>query len=111
MASTVTIPPWERYTLSVEEAAAYFRIGENKLCKIISKNENADFILWNGNRLQIKWKEFEQFADKLNCYLTNYPLQRESTYDMITNHIQSVCGQMRTHMLLHFAFVIDKEVG
>ena len=49
MASTVTIPPWERYTLSVEEAAAYFQIGENKLCKIISKNENADFILWNGN--------------------------------------------------------------
>ena len=39
MAATVTIPPWERYTLSVEEAAAYFRIGENKLRKIISENE------------------------------------------------------------------------
>ena len=65
MAATVTIPPWERYTLSVEEAAAYFRIGENKLRKIISENENADFILLNGNRPQIKRKKFEQFIDNL----------------------------------------------
>lgn len=65
MAATVTIPPWERYTLSVEEAAAYFRIGENKLRKIISENESADFILWNGNRPQIKRKKFEQFIDNL----------------------------------------------
>ena len=67
MASSVTIPPWERYTLSVEEAAAYFRIGENKLRKIINENENADYILWNGNRPQIKRKKFEQFVDKLNA--------------------------------------------
>ena len=65
MSATVTIPPWERYTLSVEEAAAYFRIGENKLRKIISENENADFILWNGNRPQIKRKKLEQFIDNL----------------------------------------------
>ena len=65
MAATVTIPPWERYTLSVEEAAAYFRIGENKLRKIISENQNAEFILWNGNRQQIKRKKFEQFIDNL----------------------------------------------
>ena len=67
MASAITIPPWERYTLSVEEAAAYFRIGENKLRKIISENENADYILWNGNRPQIKRKKFELFVDKLNA--------------------------------------------
>ena len=67
MASAITIPLWERYTLSVEEAAAYFRIGENKLRKIISENENADYILWNGNRPQIKRKKFEQFVDKLNA--------------------------------------------
>ena len=38
MAAAVTVPPWERYTLSVEEAAAYFRIEENKLRRIISEN-------------------------------------------------------------------------
>lgn len=56
----------ERYTLSVEEAAIYFRIGENKLRKIISENQDADFILWNGNRPQIKRKKFESYIDKIN---------------------------------------------
>ncbi len=61
-----SIPFWERYTLTVEEAAAYFRIGENKLRKIISEDSDADFILWNGNRPQIKRKKFENFIDRLN---------------------------------------------
>lgn len=60
------IPTWERYTLSVEEAAAYFRIGENKLRKLINDNQDADFILWNGNRPQIKRRIFERYIDKLN---------------------------------------------
>ncbi|MBQ7923392.1 MAG: excisionase [Clostridia bacterium] len=62
-----TIPPWERYTLFVEEAAIYFRIGENKLRKIISENQDADFILWNGNRPQIKRKKFEVYIDGLKA--------------------------------------------
>lgn len=61
------IPTWERYTLSVEEAAAYFRVGENKLRKIISENQDADFVLWNGNRPQIKRKKFEIYIDALNA--------------------------------------------
>lgn len=61
-----TIPTWERYTLSVEEAAECFRIGENKLRKIINDNQDADFILWNGNRPQIKRRIFEGYIDKLN---------------------------------------------
>lgn len=60
------IPFWERYTLSIEEAAAYFRIGENKLRKIVSENKDADFVLWNGTRSQIKRKKFENYIDKLN---------------------------------------------
>lgn len=60
------IPTWERYTLSIEEAAEYFRIGENKLRKIINDNQDAEFILWNGNRAQIKRRIFEGYIDKLN---------------------------------------------
>lgn len=64
--STVEIPVWEQYTLSIEEAAAYFRIGENKLRKLIRDNGDADYILYNGNRIQIKRKLFEQYVDKLS---------------------------------------------
>ena len=67
MAATVTIPPWERYTLSVEEAAAYFRIGEHKLRNLINENRNADYLLWNGNRVQIKRAKFEKFIDTLEA--------------------------------------------
>jgi len=60
----IQIPIWEKYTLSIEEAAIYFRIGENKLRRLIQENESADYILWNGNRPQIKRKKFEKFVDE-----------------------------------------------
>lgn len=60
------IPIWEKYTLTVDEAAAYFRIGENKLRRIISEDKDAKFILWNGNRPQIKRVLFEKYIDQCN---------------------------------------------
>lgn len=61
--SGLLIPFWERYTLSIEEAAVYFRIGEKKLRQLTLDNPTADFILMNGNRVQIKRKLFEQYID------------------------------------------------
>lgn len=55
-----------KYTLSVEEATKYFRIGENKLRRIIEENRNAEFILWNGSRPQIKRKLFEKLIDNIS---------------------------------------------
>ena len=63
------IPVWEKYTLSVEEAAAYFRIGENKLRNLISRNNNAKYLLWNGNRVQIKRNLFEKFIDETDGWI------------------------------------------
>lgn len=60
------VPLWQKYTLTVEEASRYFRIGQAKLRRIINESEDADFILWNGNRPQIKRKLFEEFVDRLN---------------------------------------------
>ena len=53
------IPIWRKYTLSVQEAAKYFRIGDKKMRKLIEENPNANYILWNGTRPQIKRKLFE----------------------------------------------------
>ncbi|MBO5303278.1 MAG: excisionase [Lachnospiraceae bacterium] len=63
MHTTKEIPFWEKYTLSIEEASQYFRIGEKKLRQLILENPAADFILMNGNRAQIKRKLFEQYID------------------------------------------------
>ena len=48
------IPIWERYTLTIEEASKYFRIGENKLRRLAEENKNANWLIMNGNRIQIK---------------------------------------------------------
>ncbi len=64
--STVQVPVWEKFTLTIEETAAYFRIGETKLRQIVSENRNADFLLWNGNRPQIKRKKFEEVINQLH---------------------------------------------
>ena len=59
------VPVWEKYTLSVEEAAAYFRLGEHKLRNLINENPRAEYLLWNGNRVQFKRKLFEKYIDEL----------------------------------------------
>jgi len=59
----IMVPIWEQYTLTVEEAAAYFRIGENRIREIVTENPNANFYLKNGNRILIKRKLFEQYID------------------------------------------------
>ncbi len=60
------VPVWEKYSLTVDEAAGYFRIGQNKLREIINRDKNAEYILWNGSRPQIKRKLFEKYVDGLS---------------------------------------------
>ena len=57
------VPIWEKYTLTIEEAAKYFRIGENKLRKLAEENPTANWVIMNGNRIQIKRRQFEKMID------------------------------------------------
>ena len=61
------VPIWGKYTLTIEEASKYFRIGENKLRRLAEENQNADWLIMNGNRIQIKRKKFEKLIDKLDA--------------------------------------------
>lgn len=60
----MTIPVWKRYVLTIEEAASYYHIGENKLRMIADEHPEAEFIIMNGNRILIKREKFEDFLDK-----------------------------------------------
>ena len=51
------VPIWEKYTLTIEEASKYFRIGEKKLRKLAEENIDAGWVIVNGNRIQIKRKQ------------------------------------------------------
>ncbi len=60
------VPIWEKYTLTIEEAARYFRIGEKKLRKLAEENPDANWLIMNGNRVQIKRRQFEKVIDSLD---------------------------------------------
>lgn len=66
MMNYADVPIWEKYTLTIEEAAKYFRIGENKLRKPAEENPAAGWVIMNGNRIQIKRKQFEKIIDTLD---------------------------------------------
>ena len=59
----IEIPYWEKYMLTLREAAEYFHIGEKKMRQIVDDNIDAKFLLENGNRVMIKRKLFEEYLN------------------------------------------------
>lgn len=57
------VPIWEKSNLTLEEAAAYFGIGINKL-REMSDDERCTFVLWNGTKRLIKRKELDEYLSK-----------------------------------------------
>lgn len=66
MATAETTPIYEKYTLTIEQAADYFGIGQKKLRQIVDEHDDADFVLHNGVKVHIKRKKFEEFIDSTN---------------------------------------------
>ena len=57
------VPIWEKANLTIEEAAAYFGIGENKL-RSMTGGEDCAFVLWVGNKRLIKKRLFDKFIEQ-----------------------------------------------
>ena len=72
------VPIWEKYTLTIEEASKYFRIGENKLRKLAEENPSAGWGIMNGNRIQIKRKQLEKIIDTLEVSTYRQDARREA---------------------------------
>ena len=58
------VPLWAKYALTLPEAVQYFHIGYKKLRQIVRKDKYAEYLLWNGGRVYIKRKLFEEYLDK-----------------------------------------------
>jgi len=61
--NTNAVPLNEKFLLTIKEASSYFNIGENKMHRIANEYKNSDcnFVLYNGSRMMIKRKKFEEF--------------------------------------------------
>ena len=58
------VPIWEKYALTVEEAAAYFGIGANKIRKL-SDAKDCKFVFWVGSKRMIKRQAFEAYLSTI----------------------------------------------
>lgn len=58
------IPIWEKSNLTLEEAAAYFNIGVNKL-REMTNDDHCKFVLWNGGKRLIKRIALEQYLTEM----------------------------------------------
>lgn len=55
----------DKLNLTIEEAALYSNIGLNKI-REMANEPSCSFSLFNGNRILIKRKAFEQYLEKVN---------------------------------------------
>lgn len=58
------LPWWQKYTLTLNEASQYFGIGYKKLKMFVEEHSDEKFVLWNGNRAQIKRQMFEKYINE-----------------------------------------------
>lgn len=59
------IPIWQKANLTLDEGAAYYNIGINKLRDITDSKECEKYVLFVGNRRLIKRVPFEVYLQKL----------------------------------------------
>ena len=64
MARERSLPFYEKYLLTVEEATVYYHIGAKKLTQLIKDNPKAKWILMNGKRTMIKRDLFSMWLDQ-----------------------------------------------
>lgn len=54
------IPIWEKALLTIDEAALYTNIGQNKIADMLRK-ASCPFVLYVGRKKLVKRKEFEKY--------------------------------------------------
>lgn len=57
------VPIWEKSNLTLEEAAAYYGIGINKL-RELTNGEDCTFVLWCGSKRLIKRKKLDEYLER-----------------------------------------------
>ena len=59
------VPIWEKYNLTLEEAAAYFGIGINKL-REMTDDSTCMFVIFNGTKRLIKHRKLEEYLSDVD---------------------------------------------
>lgn len=57
------VPIWEKSNLTIEEAAEYSNIDQNRISNLL-KEPRCPFVLYVGTKKLVKRKEFEKFISE-----------------------------------------------
>lgn len=57
------VPIWEKHLLTIDEAALYTNIGQNRIAEML-RRPSCTFVLYVGRKRLIKRKEFEKFLNE-----------------------------------------------
>lgn len=57
------IPIWEKQLLTIDEAALYTNIGQNRISELLKK-PSCPFVIYIGRKKLVKRKEFEKFLSE-----------------------------------------------
>ena len=59
----INVPICEKAALTIEEAAEYSNIGQNRLSELL-KQPRCTFVLYVGKKKRVKRREFDQFISQ-----------------------------------------------
>ncbi len=62
-----SIPTKDKYSLTLDEAAAYFNVGVKRLTRLLDSPEGAELVLMVGVKRLVKRKKMENFLDKVTA--------------------------------------------
>lgn len=60
----IRIPLWEKYALTLKEAAQYYSIPETRLKSFMLANPTESFVLRAGSKLLVKRMQFDAYLDE-----------------------------------------------
>ena len=60
---TIEVPIYEKANLTLQEAAAYFNIGEKKI-REITEGDRCPYVLYCGTKRLIKREKFKDYLEK-----------------------------------------------
>lgn len=59
----IEIPIWEKQLLTIDEAALYTNIGQNRIAEMLKK-PSCPFVLYVGRKKLVKRREFEKYIEE-----------------------------------------------
>ncbi|HAZ19820.1 MAG TPA: excisionase [Clostridiales bacterium] len=62
----INLLPSQKLCLTIQEAAVYSMLGENRLRKIIEEDKSLNWVLYVGSWIRIKRPQFEEWISEQN---------------------------------------------